>query len=948
MENDFSPDVVVLGSPSSGKTVFFSVLSLKFSLPANGPKFAPLGFRISPDDSFTNNVIYRINERLKNGEWPSATDTGRQLPLCWNVYTGKKKIFKLTSMDIAGEDFLKAYSNDIDSGIHKKALKRNLNIASDGILEDGLLDEDDVENENTTANADGIKKLRIAVANAKVVCFFVNVAQEDNFGENIRVIADVLRSHKSLAEKAIIVLTQSHEYIDEIQIKGAVSFLNDHCGGYDSGLNQYIDENKIPVIPVSAINNEKPSANPESDGLFAFLLIVSGKVAGLGSELDEISRCYLDYIVSKEKYVNSISVNIALRLPLASEYSSNGQKFYNSCVNYVKSENLDISEEHLVRICTKSTSDDEEIKCANEDGLFRFKIDSSWDVEFRKAVIKSERSNDVVDIDTIKNNVFLNLENYLKDSKLQPNDRMLFGFEEDADNRLSYHNWLNDNIDAYNEQRTFEIRQREKNLLRLKIWLFVIIVLGCTFIARYYYFTRSQNEKIIQHIVSAVSRFDYNMAKRLYDSMYTIEWLGIKGTNYFCSDFIERLNIASQYYNSVIAAQEYITTINDHDHYGWLNNIKKDKNNQFSKKIENAIKKCDDANTSYKNLSSSISFNEICQPEIDIESRHSTIESTITSYRNLINEIDVIQDEYKEYCRQEEFNRKFEEVKSELNIFESATATLDLDGYSAYITEFNVLIDDLEKLAASNENDNQKCGMLKDSFKSILDATEKRREELRNNEFDNMLSGARTAIKQKSFDDAWKKYNKALGFAKTQIEVEKLSGFYQRELSGFTSNMLDEDFSKCKKIVDSQLSDEAKISKDIIEDTRTVLKTIDKIKNCLQCIHSKHLDDFSSIESRLEQEVFTKIPTIIQIEGVLLNNQPVDIENAGYRRKTIMNGVSPEENVKCVYLLVAENENRNLNILISVKRVNHDIKHSFSIHLSDFKRGITRITMSID
>ena len=103
------PDVVVVGMPSCGKTVFFTVLGKKFTNLVDGRRVAPLGFRMRTCDKATFTVVNVAYDRLRRGSWPEATKAGQMMPLRWEVFTGNRRIFELFSMDVAGETFKKAF-----------------------------------------------------------------------------------------------------------------------------------------------------------------------------------------------------------------------------------------------------------------------------------------------------------------------------------------------------------------------------------------------------------------------------------------------------------------------------------------------------------------------------------------------------------------------------------------------------------------------------------------------------------------------------------------------------------------------------------------------------------------------------------------------------------------------------------------------------------------------
>ena len=97
-------------------------------------------------DSRTAKVIADVNERFRIGEWPHPTEEGREYPLRWDVFTGNRKIFQLTSMDVAGEAFVKAFGDKGNVGVQKKgqgSKKSKRNADRDGLLDEGDTSQDD-------------------------------------------------------------------------------------------------------------------------------------------------------------------------------------------------------------------------------------------------------------------------------------------------------------------------------------------------------------------------------------------------------------------------------------------------------------------------------------------------------------------------------------------------------------------------------------------------------------------------------------------------------------------------------------------------------------------------------------------------------------------------------------------------------------------------------------
>lgn len=1073
MTSDFLPDVVVLGMPSSGKTVFLSVLGLKFALPSNGQAFAPLGFRMNPDlndNNRTANVISEANEKFRKGEWPDATEEGREYPLRWDVFTGNRKIFQLTSMDVAGEAFVKAFGDKGGIGTQKKGQGSKKSKRNAGT--DGLLDESDTPQQETPSTADGVaEKLKEAVKNAKVVCFFINIAlledKQDgkdslkNFHETIKYVSGTLRNNQDLAARAIIVLTQSHLHSEEIRLHGAAKFLGNIDKSYatEEGLYQQVIDGDIPVVAVSAVNNDKPCAcrDIESDGLFTFLLMVAGKVAG--SELGAVRACYREYLDSREKYLQNPHRPILLRLPLARKYSNSGQEFLKACVRYVVSDNLGGLPEASVYDCRRSTLNEKEVKGAGEDGVRREKIDLLWDEEFRKAIIKSEVSDKHIDVDEIVKIVKSRVTEYLrvKDSRLHTNDRMLFGFDGSGLGSYSYDSWLHDNVEAYNERYVAEIKkldeacdivsnglseidpssqegafnvkvekvkhdrdatreavnrfktdwmiddlssvgifrrwgkrlesfdnaisdlvqkhkeiqeetrrkierikqereqaiaiQRQEEIARKEkedaarrrrnfitmMLLFLVLGAAMLFVARYYH--DEKNKRTAQAISRAVSRTEFAEAKGLYDSLVSIKWLGVRNTDHLCSDFVERLALATKYHEIRKSSEKYNSRLEGL--CKWLGGIE-----ASSEDVNNARKECDDALKSYKALQPSISFNEIVQQRVDIKSMILTAQMCKSSLTNSIDKIEKIQKGWEEYLRKQAFTREMQEAERELGELNPKVDNLDMVSVSNSIKKISGHIDKLQELAGSDDADVKKTGEFRRYADVVLKKLKARHAEQRNEVFDKMLADIRLAVASNSVSQVWGKYDAACEFSSGKEERAQLAKLHEDVLD-FTVKAYERALSEVEKTA-ALLRRESTISSEMLDGTRKSMKLIEKVRDGLRMRIPETRDDFKRIES-YAKNVQAKLPVIVQIDGIGQDdNQPVNIKNAGRSAATILNGISAETQKQCVYFLVLQNELPSGSSRLVRVADENGRTCGMSIRLSDLVPGINRFEKQIN
>ena len=464
-----NPDVVVLGMPSCGKTVFFTVLGKKFTSLVDGRNAAPLGFRMSTCDWATAKVVGEAYDRLASGKWPEATKAGQIMPLRWEVSTGLRRVFELFSMDIAGETFKKAF--DIEDAMVSPDEKKTENLvktkrkkADDDDIYLGETSSGDDEEQKTlsTEEEQAVQKLKGAIAAAKVVCFMVNIALPDRrvqkeltkadetklrrFRSSVMNIYLSLKEQADLRAKSVIVLTQAHLHGGEIERAGGpVMYLADICGGEAAELSNLAKVKGVPVLAVSAINeegrsNELPEINSPSDiqssGLFGFLLTVAGMVAGKDG-LAKVKNAYLNYQRNRVDYLKMPTREICMRLRLARQYKAAADTYVDACDNYLDDiENLqgedDSSQLPLdaQRTYKQFTRADPEVREACErEYLVR---DELWDRALRMAVVAEKRGAGVSSPRAIADEVWkgLSLE-FPEKCRSQASEVFVYGFSED-------------------------------------------------------------------------------------------------------------------------------------------------------------------------------------------------------------------------------------------------------------------------------------------------------------------------------------------------------------------------------------------------------------------------------------------------------------------------------------------------------------------------------------
>ena len=425
--DEIKTDVVVVGMPSCGKTVFFTVLGKKFTSLVDGRSAAPLGFRMSTCDKATANVVSEAYDRLLSGRWPESTKEGQVMPLRWEVFTGRRRIFELYSMDIAGETFKKAFGiedgkvspDEKDTASpHTKSKRKNTRGDSELFVGQSVSEETaDGPAEAASSVAQAAVRLKEAVKAAKVVCFMVNIAVPDRregrtFDEAdetkwLRFRSSVMNMFLSLKErpelraKSIIVLTQSHQHEGEIERAGGpVMYLADMCGGEGAELSNLAKEYNVPVIAVSAINEERDSnelpriyspRDIPSSGLFGFLLMVAGTVVD-GDGLAHVKDAYFKYQRERVEYLKSPTLEVKLRLQQARRYRDASVAYVEACNAYLDdignledvngAASLPPGTQRMYKHCTNA---DPEVKAATDrEYLVR---DELWDRALRRAAV---------------------------------------------------------------------------------------------------------------------------------------------------------------------------------------------------------------------------------------------------------------------------------------------------------------------------------------------------------------------------------------------------------------------------------------------------------------------------------------------------------------------------------------------------------------------------------
>ncbi len=482
-----SPDVVVVGMPACGKTVFLTVLGKKFTNQVVGKDVSPLGFRMSTCDANTRSVVESAFNRLREGKWPESTDQGTFVPLKWEVQTGWRRIFTLSSMDIAGEDFKKAFKVG-DAGGRDAAGSNNA--PDDFFVPPGT---------GASRSQSAVDTLKKAIEKAKVVCFMVNVALPDErlAGESSgdeKKIAKVkrrqfesvvsnmyisLRQNQKLREKSIILLTQSHLQAGSIERAGGPAmFLGELCGGAAAELCNLIREHNIPIMAVSAVNEVGGGKDPpdisspgdiQSSGIFGFLLVVSGMVATDNPDLVAIKDAYLRCLRERTEYLKYPCQAVMHRLGQAKKCDAASVEFAHACRRYLEDganlanpdgdSQLQPGDAARYARCTKN---DPDVKVAGDRDRLNLTRDMLWDKVLRQAVLREKRG-DRLSSEEIQKTVRTELLKIYPDK--EGNQEFVYGFGVGdlalGSDAATFAEWIDLNLEQYRDNLDNAIKDLE-------------------------------------------------------------------------------------------------------------------------------------------------------------------------------------------------------------------------------------------------------------------------------------------------------------------------------------------------------------------------------------------------------------------------------------------------------------------------------------------------------
>lgn len=159
-----SNEVLILGVKGSGKTVFLSVLGHRYE------GVGEFGLSLTPDRT-TWNFAYEYYHTMapedgSEQRFPKATDPKDDpVPLTWMVRAGTEPLFRMTTLECAGETMVKAFGGEGDEEAEAR-FSEEMTAAFDAI--------DAGSAAGIASKADTVTKLRAMAKRASVVCLFLN------------------------------------------------------------------------------------------------------------------------------------------------------------------------------------------------------------------------------------------------------------------------------------------------------------------------------------------------------------------------------------------------------------------------------------------------------------------------------------------------------------------------------------------------------------------------------------------------------------------------------------------------------------------------------------------------------------------------------------------------------------------------------------------------------
>ncbi|MDR3110439.1 MAG: hypothetical protein LBU65_12275 [Planctomycetaceae bacterium] len=230
-----TPQIALIGTEGSGKTVLTAVLAKRFSIAT------PDGLLLNPRGAKTMKYIEYVWNELQNGRWVPSTPAGQMFELKWTFqYKGKSSEMRI--VDTAGQDLRKLYSDE-------------------GYKDIANLSEQDKKFVEYVHNSD----ILIVLVN---LGDFIGVAEVGRKIENQAVLKEFLESVQNERRQIAVVFTQYDLYAPVI----AQQYGSFEDGGIDIFFQQelpylysgHIQCKEIALFLVAAINQTE--IRTRSDG----------------------------------------------------------------------------------------------------------------------------------------------------------------------------------------------------------------------------------------------------------------------------------------------------------------------------------------------------------------------------------------------------------------------------------------------------------------------------------------------------------------------------------------------------------------------------------------------------------------------------------------------------------------------------------------------------------
>ena len=409
-----SPDVVILGMPGSGKTVFLSILHDTFAWTAEQSVDSPMGFRLEARGKDTLATMGECMAQMRAEKWPAPTHEKSITMLSWDVFMGTQKMFSLSSMDYGGEVYRKAYGG---FGVKRDERRQRPDRGTEGssAANDMLSDVSGAEEKTSeTGERDDdecVRELRAAVQAAKVVCIFISVSDflpKVKDAKDAKAAKEALQVNRyeaaltacsllddeELARKCVLVLTQAHGKRDAIDLSGGPRNYLSHIS---KSLMQAAERHvKVPVLALSAVNeddddrdSEKPPKTICSEGLFAFLLYVGGCVES--GRLNKVKRDYLACRDAGGRYhflrMRGVLGLFEDRYAAAVKYHERVAQFVSSANDYMREARCfsGTGMQDTEATCRRAIEKSPEVQMCRDDSSRALALESIWD-----ALLKEE------------------------------------------------------------------------------------------------------------------------------------------------------------------------------------------------------------------------------------------------------------------------------------------------------------------------------------------------------------------------------------------------------------------------------------------------------------------------------------------------------------------------------------------------------------------------------